>query len=186
MSTTRSKDPFKAKSTFNTGSGTAAIYRLSKLEELGLGKISALPFSIRVLLEAVLRNCDGYEVTEADVKNLAAWNAEKPAELEIPFKPARVVLQDFTGVPCVVDLAAMRSAMNRLGGDAKKINPLVPVDLVIDHSVQVDYYGAANSLDLNVDLEFRAIANDTNSCVGAKRRSTTFASCRRTSALCIR
>ncbi|MCP6769720.1 aconitase family protein, partial [Klebsiella pneumoniae] len=80
----------------------------------------------------------GYEVTEADVKNLAAWQAEKPAELEIPFKPARVVLQDFTGVPCVVDLAAMRSAMQRLGGDPKKINPLVPVDLVIDHSIQVD------------------------------------------------
>src|SRR5215471_10474888 len=150
----RTKDPFNAKSTFNTGSGTAAIYRLAKLEEAGLGKISALPFSIRLLLEAVLRNCDGYEVTEADVKNLAAWNAEKPAELEIPFKPARVVLQDFTGVPCVVDLAAMRSAMKRLGGEPRKINPLVPVDLVIDHSVQVDYYGAANALDLNVDLEF--------------------------------
>ena len=102
----------------------------------------------------MLRNCDEYEVTEADVKNLAAWKAEKPAELEIPFKPARVVLQDFTGVPCVVDLAAMRSAMKRLGGDPKKINPLVPVDLVIDHSIQVDYFGAANSLDLNVDLEF--------------------------------
>jgi aconitate hydratase len=151
---TRLKDPFGAKSTFNTGSGTAAFYRLSKLEELGLGKISALPFSIRVLLEALLRNCDGYEVTEQDVKNLAAWNAEQPAELEIPFKPARVVLQDFTGVPCVVDLAAMRSAMQRLGGDPKKINPLVPVDLVIDHSVQVDHFGAADSLDLNVDLEF--------------------------------
>jgi aconitate hydratase len=148
------KDPFGAKITFNTGSGTAALYKLSKLEDLGLGKVSALPFSIRVLLEALLRNCDGYEVTEQDVKTLASWNAERPAELEIPFKPARVVLQDFTGVPCVVDLAAMRSAMKRLGGDPKKINPLVPVDLVIDHSVQVDYFGAANSLDLNVDLEF--------------------------------
>jgi aconitate hydratase len=155
MSTSaRSKDPFSAKSTFNTGSGTAAIYRLSKLEDAGLGKISALPVSIRLLLEAVLRNCDGYEVTEADVKNLAAWHAEKPAELEIPFKPARVVLQDFTGVPCVVDLAAMRSAMKRLGGDPKKINPLVPVDLVIDHSIQVDYFGSTGALDLNVDLEF--------------------------------
>ncbi len=150
----RSNDPFSAKSTFNTGSGTAGIYRLSKLEDAGLGKISALPFSIRVLLEAVLRNCDGYEVTEADVKNLAAWQAAKPAEVEIPFKPARVVLQDFTGVPCVVDLAAMRSAMKRLGGDPKKINPLVPVDLVIDHSVQVDYFGSADALDLNVDMEF--------------------------------
>ncbi len=137
----RLKDPFGAKSQFNTGSGTAALYRLSKLEDAGVGKISALPFSIRILLEAVLRNCDGYAVTQDDVKNLAAWKAEKPAELEIPFKPARVVLQDFTGVPCVVDLAAMRSAMKRLGGDPKKINPLVPVDLVIDHSIQVDYFG---------------------------------------------
>ncbi|HEY2826574.1 MAG TPA: aconitate hydratase AcnA, partial [Pirellulales bacterium] len=151
---TNLNDPFGAKSTFDTLSGTATLYRLSKLEDSGLGKISALPFSIRILLEAVLRNCDGYAVTQADVKNLAAWQAEKPAELEIPFKPARVVLQDFTSVPCVVDLAAMRSAMKRLGGDPKKINPLVPVDLVIDHSIQVDYFGAANSLDLNVDLEF--------------------------------
>jgi aconitate hydratase len=149
-----SSDPFRAKATFNTGSGTAVLYRLSKLQDAGLGNIAALPFSIRILLEAVLRNCDGYAVTENDVKNLAAWQAEKPAELEIPFKPARVVLQDFTGVPCVVDLAAMRAAMKRLGGDPKKINPLVPVDLVIDHSIQVDYFGASNALDLNVDLEF--------------------------------
>src|SRR5436190_21117069 len=100
MSTSaRSKDPFAAKSTFNTGSGTAALYRLSKLEEAGLGKMSALPFSIRLLLEAVLRNCDDYEVTEADAKNLAAWQAEKPAELEIPVKPARAVLHDVPGVP---------------------------------------------------------------------------------------
>ncbi|HEY2882949.1 MAG TPA: aconitase family protein, partial [Pirellulales bacterium] len=155
MSTqTRTKDPFGAKGTFNTGNGSAMLYRLAKLETAGLGQISSLPFSIRILLEAVLRNCDDYEVTQADVKNLAAWKAEKPAELEIPFKPARVVLQDFTGVPCVVDLAAMRSAMKRLGGNPKKINPLVPVDLVIDHSIQVDYFGANNSLDLNVDLEF--------------------------------
>ncbi len=107
-SANRSNDLFGAKTTFNTGSGTAVLYRLSKLQEAGLGNIAALPFSIRILLEAVLRNCDGYEVTENDVKNLAAWQAEKPAELEIPFKPARVILQDFTGVPCVVDLAAMR------------------------------------------------------------------------------
>ncbi|MCC7086434.1 MAG: aconitate hydratase AcnA [Pirellulales bacterium] len=151
---TRTKDPFGAKTSFNTGSGKAVLYRLSKLEELGLGQISALPFSIRVLLESLLRNCDGYEVSERDVRNLASWNAEQPAETEIPFKPARVVLQDFTGVPCVVDLAAMRSAMKRLGGDPKKINPLLPVDLVIDHSVQVDHFGSADSLDLNVELEF--------------------------------
>ena len=104
--------------------------------------LDALPYSIRVLLEAVLRNCDGYEVTEADVKNLACWNPYKPVKVEVPFKPARVVLQDFTGVPAVVDLAAMRSAMKRLGGDPRKINPLIPIDLVIDHSVQVDFFGS--------------------------------------------
>ena len=147
-------DPFAARDTFDTGSGKAGIYRLSKLEDAGLGNIAALPYSIRVLLESLLRNCDGYEVTEDDVKALAGWNAAAPAQVEIPFKPARVVLQDFTGVPCVVDLAAMRSAMQRLGGDPKKINPLVPVDLVIDHSVQVDYFDSADALDLNIDLEF--------------------------------
>ena len=119
-----------------------------------MGRISALPFSIRMLLESLLRNCDGHEVTEQDVKNLSGWQAAAPAEVEIPFKPARVVLQDFTGVPCVVDLAAMRSAMDRLGGDSKRINPLIPVDLVIDHSVQVDSFGAADSLERNVELEF--------------------------------
>jgi aconitate hydratase len=147
-------DPFAARDTFNTGSGQAGIYRLSKLEDAGLGKITALPYSIRVLLESLLRNCDGYEVAEADVQALAGWNAARPAQVEIPFKPARVVLQDFTGVPCVVDLAAMRAAMKRLGGDPKKINPLVPVDLVIDHSVQVDYFNSADALELNIDMEF--------------------------------
>ena len=146
---------FSARDTFDTGSGNAAIYRLSKLEDAGLGKISALPYSIRVMLEAVLRTCDGFSVTEEDVKNLAAWEAASPAKLEIPFKPSRVVLQDFTGVPAVVDLAAMRSAMQRLGGDASKINPLIPVDLVIDHSVQVDKFGTPDALELNVDIEFQ-------------------------------
>jgi aconitate hydratase len=155
MSTVNLKsDPFAARDTFKTGSGTAGIYRLSKLEDAGHGDIAALPYSIRVLLESLLRNCDGYEVTEEDVQALADWKAEAPAQVEIPFKPARVVLQDFTGVPCVVDLAAMRAAMQRLGGDPKKINPLVPVDLVIDHSVQVDYFNSANALDLNIDMEF--------------------------------
>ena len=147
-------DPFSARDTFETGSGQAGIYRLSKLEDAGLGNVAALPYSIRVLLESLLRNCDGYVVTEDDVRALAGWQAAEPAQVEIPFKPARVVLQDFTGVPCVVDLAAMRSAMERLGGDPKKINPLVPVDLVIDHSVQVDYFNSAEALDLNIDMEF--------------------------------
>ncbi|MFO0790042.1 MAG: aconitate hydratase AcnA [Pirellulales bacterium] len=154
MGTPTEFDPFQARDTFDTGNGKAGIYRLSKLEDAGHGKIAALPYSIRVLLESLLRNCDGYEVTQDDVKALAAWQAASPAQVEIPFKPARVVLQDFTGVPCVVDLAAMRSAMQRLGGDPKKINPLVPVDLVIDHSVQVDYFNSADALDLNIDMEF--------------------------------
>ena len=148
-------DPFGARDQFDTGSGTATLYRLSRLEEAGLGEVSRLPFSIRLLLEAVLRNCDGFSVTEQDVKNLAAWDATEPAKEELPFKPYRVVLQDFTGVPAVVDLAAMRSAMQRIGGDPNKINPLIPVDLVIDHSVQVDFFGSANSLSQNVEIEFQ-------------------------------
>ena len=148
-------DPFGARDTFETGDGPATLFRLSKLEDAGLGKISQLPFSIRVLLEAVLRNCDGFSVTEQDVKNLAAWNAAAPAKQEVPFKPYRVVLQDFTGVPAVVDLAAMRSAMQRIGGDPEKINPLIPVDLVIDHSVQVDFSGSESALEKNVEREFQ-------------------------------
>ena len=106
------------------------------------------------MLESVLRNCDGYIVTEEDVKRLANYNAKSPAQVEVPFKLARVVMQDFTGVPGVVDLAAMRSAAKRLGGDPKKINPLIPVDLVIDHSVQVDYFGTSDALLLNSNVEF--------------------------------
>ena len=147
-------DPFSARATFETGSGLATLYRLRALDDAGITNTARLPYSIRMVLEALLRTCDNYEVTEADVRSLATWNAAKPAETEIPFKPARVVLQDFTGVPCVVDLAAMRAAMKRLGGDPRKINPLVPVDLVIDHSVQVDFFGTADSLAKNVDIEF--------------------------------
>jgi aconitate hydratase len=148
-------DPFQARDTFDSGAGPVGIYRLSKLEAAGLGKIARLPFSIRVLLESVLRHCDGFEVTEEDIRNLAGWNAKAPARVEFPFKPARVVLQDFTGVPAVVDLAAMRSAMERMGGDPTKINPLVPADLVVDHSVQVDRFNSADALQFNVDLEFQ-------------------------------
>ncbi len=154
MSTTsRTRDPFQARDTFETGSGKAGIYRLSRLEDAGLTSVSRLPYSIRVLLESVLRHCDGYQVTEADVKRLAAWSGRGRPEGEVPFKPARVILQDFTGVPAVVDLAAMRSAMKRLGGDPKRINPLIPVDLVIDHSIQVDHYGSPDAFAANVELE---------------------------------
>ncbi|MFO0819292.1 MAG: aconitate hydratase AcnA [Pirellulales bacterium] len=147
-------DPFRTRDTFSTSQGPIGIYRIQRLEEQGLGAISRLPFSIRILLEAVLRNCDGYVVTEENVRQLAGWNAAAPAKVEIPFHVARVVMQDFTGVPAVVDLAAMRAAMRRLGGEPKRVNPLIPVDLVIDHSVQVDNFGAADSLQRNVDLEF--------------------------------
>ena len=125
-----SADKFQSFDSFDTGNGQAHLYRLARLADQGIGDIENLPYSIRLLLESVLRNCDGHTVSEDDVKNLANWNAAAPAKVEIPFKPARVVLQDFTGVPAVVDLAAMRSAMSRLGGDPQKINPLIPVDLV--------------------------------------------------------
>ncbi len=149
-----SSDPFGAKTILNTQAGEVTIYQLSKLIDDGMIGIKSLPFSIKVLLENALRHAGDGIVEKSDVEKIAAWNAEKPAEEELPFTPARVVLQDFTGVPAVVDLAAMRSAMVRLGGDPKKINPLVPVDLVIDHSVQVDKFGAADSLSLNEDIEF--------------------------------
>jgi aconitate hydratase len=151
----RQGDVFGARGTFETASGPLGIYRLARLEELGLCRVESLPFSIRLLLEAVLRHCDGYEVTEQNVRDLAGWRPGTQPQVEVPFKPARVLLQDFTGVPAVVDLAAMRSAIGRLGGDPRKINPLIPVDLVIDHSVQVDRFGAPDALAVNVDLEFQ-------------------------------
>lgn len=149
-------DPFKTLRSFEPSKGTdASYYSLPALEEQGLGAISRLPFSIRVVLESVLRNCDGRKVHEKDVRALAAWNAKAPAPEEIPFVVARIVLQDFTGVPLLVDLAAMRSAVARLGGKPGIIEPLVPVDLVVDHSVQVDYYGWADAMKLNLDMEFK-------------------------------
>jgi aconitate hydratase len=147
-------NPFGAESSLSTAAGTFRYYSLPKLVKDGIGDINTLPFSIRVLLEACLRNIDNFVVTADDVTNLANWNAAKPAEVEVPFKPGRVVLQDFTGVPAVVDLAALRSAMVRMGGDPKKINPLVPCDLVIDHSVQVDEFASRFALQRNVEIEF--------------------------------
>jgi aconitate hydratase len=129
-------------------------YRLSRLQEEGVANIESLPFSIKILLEAVLRHHDDYVIRAGDVEQLARWEAKAAVRNELPFKPGRVILQDFTGVPTVVDLAALRSAMQRLGGDPKKINPLVPVDLVIDHSVQVDMFGSAAALFINAEREF--------------------------------
>jgi aconitate hydratase len=147
-------DPFNARSTLKTARAEYAYYSLDALRKQGVGRIDRLPFSIRVLIEAMLRNLDGFIVTADDVSGLAHWNARSPAREEIPFMPGRVVLQDFTGVPCVVDLAAMRDAMKALGGDAKAINPLVPCDLVIDHSVQVDAFGSRAALTINAQKEF--------------------------------
>ena len=142
-------DEFKTLKKFDAGKGREGfLYSLPALEEQGIGKISRLPISIRIVLESVLRNCDGKKVRRKDVETLANWNAKSPANEEIPFIVARIVLQDFTGVPLVVDLAAMRSAVKRLGGDPKIIEPLVPVDLVVDHSVQVDFFGSAKALTI--------------------------------------
>ena len=140
--------------TLSTMAGDLAIFRLDRLEADGIGAVSSLPFSVRVLLEAALRNLDGYQVREEDVAALANWNADNPNPIEIPFKPARVVLQDFTGVPSLVDLAALRSAMGRMGGDASRVEPLIPVDLVVDHSVQVDSFANSDALRRNAEIEF--------------------------------
>jgi aconitate hydratase len=149
-------DPFHARDTLLVEGKELGYYRLRALAEAGLApELGRLPYSIRILLEALLRHCDGFSVTEDDVRRLARWNAAAPEAVELPFKPARVILQDFTGVPVAVDLAAMRAAVARAGGDPKRINPLVPVDLVIDHSVQVDAFGKREAFSLNALLEFQ-------------------------------
>lgn len=149
-------DEFKTLQQFDAGNGREGyLHSLPALETQGLGPISRLPVSIRIVLESVLRNCDGKKVRRKDVETLAKWNAKSPANDEIPFVVARIVLQDFTGVPLVVDLAAMRSAVKALGGNPKIIEPLVPVDLVVDHSVQVDFAGSAEALRLNMEMEFK-------------------------------
>ena len=147
-------DFFNARDVLKVGDKRYVFYRLDALEKAGLTKLKQLPFSIRIVLEAALRQCNDKEITQADVKNIAAWTPQgtRPG---IPFLPARVIMQDFTGVPAVVDLAAMRSAVARLGGDPKKINPLVPVDLVIDHSIQVDFFATTDALTRNTEIEFQ-------------------------------
>ncbi|MGQ9753269.1 MAG: aconitate hydratase AcnA [Thermaceae bacterium] len=147
------RDTFGTLKTLSTRSGTYHYYDILELERQGLAEVSRLPFSIRVMLESLLRNEDGHQVTRKDVETLARWSPEPPSE-EVPLKLARVLLQDFTGVPAVVDLAAMRDAVRELGGDPSRINPALPVDLVIDHSVQVDYFGTAYAFSLNVEKEY--------------------------------
>ena len=147
-------DFFNARDVLRVGDTDYVIYRLDALEKAGLTNLKLLPFSVRVVLEAALRQCNDREITQTDVKNIAAWTP-KAVRPGIPFLPARVVMQDFTGVPAVVDLAAMRSAVARLGGDPKRINPLVPVDLVIDHSIQVDFFATTDALRRNTEIEFQ-------------------------------
>src|SRR3569833_2302337 len=136
------------------GDKSFTYYSLPALEEKGVGPVSKLPYSIKVLLEAALRQVDGVGVTEEHVQNQANWPEQNDPNQEVPFKPARTVLQDFTGVPAVVDLAALRDSMAQLGQDPNKINPLVPADLVIDHSVMVDVFGSGEALDENMRIEF--------------------------------
>src|SRR6204780_3182406 len=146
---------FNSLQKFDLGSGKqGGFYSLPALEKAGVGAISKLPVSIRIVLESILRNFDGKKVAESNVRELAQWQPKAARTQEIPFIVARIVLQDFTGVPLLVDLAAMRSAVARLGKNPKIIEPLVPVDLVVDHSVQVDFAGAADSMQRNLDLEF--------------------------------
>ncbi|MGI9055528.1 MAG: aconitate hydratase, partial [Pyrinomonadaceae bacterium] len=147
---------FNTRQTFKTGEGTdGTFYSLPQLEAEGIGEISRLPVSIRIVLESVLRNFDEKKVSEQDVKNLASWGANAERSEEVPFTVARVILQDFTGVPLLVDLAAMRSAVEKIGKDSGVIEPLVPVDLVIDHSVQVDYSGSETAYTRNMEMEFK-------------------------------
>ena len=148
------QNKFNAKDTIEVQGKSFGVYRLDALKEAGIGHVDKLPYSIKVLLESCLRNHDEYIVTEEHVRALASYNAKDVGEQEIPFKPGRVVLQDFTGVPAVVDLAALRSAMKRAGGDVSKVNPLIRVDLVIDHSVQVDAFGTPNAMAINTEVEF--------------------------------
>lgn len=154
MSEANASNKYNAETTLETAQGELTIFALDKLQEAGLGDIENLPYSIKVLLESCIRNLDGHEVLDDHVRALAAYDASNVGTTEIAFKPGRVVLQDFTGVPSVVDLAALRSAMKRMGGKVENVNPEVPCDLVIDHSVQVDEYGTADALDANATREF--------------------------------
>ena len=149
-----SLDTFKCRKTLNVDGHSYEYFSLSEAEKNGLAGISALPFSLKVLLENLLRNEDGHSVSADDIKAFAAWLGDKTSTHEIAYRPARVLMQDFTGVPAVVDLAAMRDAMAELAGSPSKINPLIPVDLVIDHSVMVDFYGTSGAFEKNVEREY--------------------------------
>ncbi|HEV7433137.1 MAG TPA: aconitase family protein, partial [Steroidobacteraceae bacterium] len=144
-------DSFKARSTLNLA---GADYQIFNINALGAERVARLPYALRVLLENLLRFEDGVNVTRTDIEALLNWDPKAQPTHEISFTPARVIMQDFTGVPCIVDLAAMREAITRLGGNAEQVNPLAPAELVIDHSVQVDEYGTAKALAVNNRIEF--------------------------------
>src|SRR5215204_2394679 len=150
----KNTNSFGSRATLNVGVATYIIYRLDALKSVAGSTAERLPFSLKILLENLLRNEDDAFVKRADIEAMARWDVKGRIEKEIAFRTARVLLQDFTGVPVVVDLAAMRDAIAKLGGDPQRINPLEPVDLVIDHSVQVDHFGSAHAVDLNVKIEY--------------------------------
>src|SRR5215211_4682812 len=148
-------NPFAgARATLETSGGAVTYYRLANLLHMGFPQVERLPITVKVLLESLLRKSGNGVVRQSEIEALARWTGLLTEHSELPFYPARVLLQDFTGVPAAVDLAAMRSAMARLGGDPRRINPLVPADLVIDHSVQVDYFGSADAFGMNVEREY--------------------------------
>ena len=164
-----SLDSFKSRKKLAVGAKTYSYFSLKAAEKNGLPGVSRLPYSLKVLLENLLRHEDGRTVTKENIEAFAGWLTSKgKGEVEIAFRPARVLMQDFTGVPAVVDLAAMRDAFVALGGDPQKINPLAPVDLVIDHSVIVDHFGTARALKQNVDIEYQRNGERYASLNGAK------------------
>jgi len=177
-STQRSLDSFGSRATVTLAGKSYDVFRLDALTRASVGDVATLPFSIKILLENLLRREDGKSVFAEHIKAVAAWDPKVEPSQEIQFTPARALLQDFTGVPAVCDLAAMREALARLGGDPTKINPLQPAELVIDHSVQVDHFGTLRSFDDNVKLEFSATKSAISSCAGARTPSRASASSR--------
>ncbi len=184
---TRLHDPFGVLRSFDVGpERTGRFFSLPALERAAVGRISRMPVCLRIILESVLRNCDGQRIHEADVRRLAAWQPAGERTAEVPFVVARIFLQDFTGVPVLVDLAAMRSAVARLDRDPDLIEPLVPVDLVIDHSVQVDFWERADALRRNMEMESKRNYSRYQFLKWGRKPSTASTSCRRASASVIR
>ena len=176
-----SANSFGSRAALRVGEASYEIHRLDAVPAA-----ADLPFSLKVLLENLLRNEDGVNVTRDHVTALAQWDPAAEPNTEIQFSPARVIMQDLTGVPAVVDLATMREAMQALGGDAGKINPLVPAELVIDHSVIADVFGRADAFERNVELEFHRNRERFPSCAGARTRCASSRSCRRAPGSCTR